>query len=293
MVVVSATDAEVEDDDDADVKEIEAVPIIDEYPEVSYALSELGTADLTSGQTQVVALGLRRLQMNQDLDPANDEVRFTAQQSDNYALAFPQAATAYFDNAIWSGSPAGGTSTSINPVLQLRDPVLPGWIKWRLWFYAADVNVPQQAYNFTRGGYERCFYPNPGSNSGFTCALIQEEHGFPLAFLPSSNAPYRAYMHEDDYAPSRFSTRSGPWQGNIATYNFGTSTVQTVNTKLDANNHTFVSSDDVFTSSGFRQITRDRLWARTWTEWGQVPFDIAVNGVTWTFSWETFNVPNS
>ncbi len=70
-------------------------------------------------------------------------------------------------------------------------------------------------------------------------------------------------MNEDDWGVNHLSRRSGDWRGNIRTINFSTGGFETRYTKLDANNHAFVSSDDVFTQSGIRRVNTTTVNSRT------------------------------
>lgn len=270
---------------------IEAVPVI-EQPNEAYP-DQVGFGEpLPAAETQPVEnglttsftfLALRQLRIDRSFDgggiSGKNEVQFTAQPTDNYTLEFPRYNTRRFDNAFWtnlSTNPEASTSNTLNPVQ---------WAAYRvLWFRAPDVNYSGVDYNATAGDFYHCDYL---VQQPFTCLRVFQSYDFPIAQLTASNTYFRAYMNEDDWV-DRLSRRAGDWQGNIRTINFSTGGFQTLYTKLDANNHAWVSSDQVFTQSGIRRANRPTVDARTSN--GTSVYSTDSNGLRYKFTRQTITI---
>ena len=269
---------------------IEAVPVIEQaneaYPD-NYGFGE----PLPAAETQPVEnglitsftfLALRQHRIDQSFDgggiSGKNEVQFTAQPTDNYTLEFPRYNTRRFDSAFWTTlftpNPEGNVSNTLNPIQ---------WAPYRvLWFRAADVNYPGVDYNFGASFFYECDNRVSGP---LRCRAVNQGHDFPLIQLTASNTYFRAYMNEDDWKVDRLSRRAGDWQGNIRTINFSTGGFQTLHTKLDANNHAIVSSDQVFTQSGIRRVNRPTVDARTGN--GINVYSTDSNGLRYKFTRQT------
>ena len=111
--------------------------------------------------------------------------------------------------------------------------------------------------------------------------VLANQNDFPIVRVANSSAFNRAYMNEDDWRVDRLSRRNGDWRGDITTYNFSTNAHQTLDTRLDANDHALFSSDNVFSSSGFRQANRATVDARTGN--GTTSKRATTNGFTYEF----------
>ena len=287
------------DGEDVDVIVVDAVAVYDPTQEENPASgvfgaarpdrTELGTPD-AQGQIAAVVLGLRSLRINQNHDSGGtfdtkQEVQFTIQQGDDYSVQFSHFNTARFDaqevvrTLTSPPAPVYGTTT-FQPV----SSSIIGGVLHQLWFKAADVNYANIDYDFRNGRYYDCA---SYLGTGGQCTEYAAPGDFPLQFFTTGNVSYRAYMNEDDYATTYFSTRSGSWQGNVATANFGTGSVQTLLTRVYGGNHTALSSDQVFTSSGLRQITANALFTNTNS--GSTTSRLNVNGLRWEFSRMTLN----